>query len=170
MPQNRLVGGVLARQIKGRKEIYMNEYTDQIAGYFNKVPMWPLALLGVGIVIAGIYELIHRKQHAAAVDEFRAAILSTLSGLYPEPTHWPKSIDTYLRARLPVMQEIIENFRSDLPQEQIKAYNEDWDHYYQFCRFEVTDEKCESAEANPAEPDPKKKFRALVSNLLHYAK
>jgi len=148
----------------------MNEYTDQIAGYFNKVPMWPLVLLGVGIVIAGIYELIRRKQHAEAVDEFRSAIFSTLSGLYPEPTNWPKSIDTYLRARLPVMQEIIENIKPDHPQEEVKAYNADWDNYCQFCRSEVTDEKCESADLNPAEPDPKKKFRTLVSNLLRYAR
>lgn len=148
----------------------MNEYTDQIAGYFEKVPMWPLLLLGAGIVVTGIYELIHRRQHAAAVAEFRAAILSTLSGLYPEPTNWPKSIDTYLRARLPVMQEIIDNFRSAVPQEDIKAYNNDWDDYCQFCRSEVTDEKCESADANPAVPDPKKKFHMLVSNLLRYGK
>ncbi len=31
----------------------MNEYTDQIAQYFNKVPMWPLVLLAVGIVFVG---------------------------------------------------------------------------------------------------------------------
>ena len=103
----------------------MNEYTDQIAQYFNKVPMWPLVLLAFGIVVVGIYELIRRKRHAEAVDEFRSAVLSTLSGLYPKPTNWPRNIDTYLRARLPVMQEIIENFRPDVAQEDIKAYNKD---------------------------------------------
>ena len=88
----------------------MNEYTDQISGYFNQVPMWPLVLLAVAIVISGIYELFHRKRRANAIDDFRSGILSTLSGLYPEPTNWPKSIDTYLCARLPVMQEIIEDY------------------------------------------------------------
>jgi hypothetical protein len=149
----------------------MNEYTDQIAQYFNKVPMWPLVLLALGIVVVGIYELIRRRRHAEAVDEFRSAVLSTLSGLYPKPTNWPRNIDTYLCARLPVMQEIIENFRPDVAQEDIKAYNKDWDNYYQFCRNEVTDEKCIAAEQNPdQEPNPKKKFHKLVSSLLSYAK
>ena len=148
----------------------MDEYTDQIAAYFNLVPMWPLVLLGAGIVVAAVYELFNRKRRAEDADEFRSAILSTLSGLYPEPTNWPKSIDTYLCARLPVMQEIIEDFRRNIPQEDIPAYNRDWDNYSRFCRAEVTDDKCTEAEMNPGkEPDPKKTFRTLVSNLLRYA-
>lgn len=148
----------------------MNEYTDQISEYFNRVPMWPLVLLAAAIVIAGIYELFHRKRLAAAADDFRSAILSTLSGLYPEPTSWPKSIDTYLCARLPVMQEIIDDFKPNVRQESLPAYNRDWDNYYQFCRAEVTDDKCAAAELNPGkEPDPKKQFHVLVSNLLRYA-
>lgn len=148
----------------------MNEYTDQISGYFNQVPMWPLVLLAVAIVISGIYELFHRKQRANAIDDFRSAILSTLSGLYPEPANWPKSIDTYLCARLPVMQEIIDDFKPNVPQENLPAYNRDWDNYYQFCRTEVTDDKCMAAELNSGtEPDPKKQFHTLVSNLLRHA-
>lgn len=148
----------------------MNEYTDQIAAYFTHVPMWPLVLLGAGIVVAGIYEMFTRKRRAEAAEEFRSAILSTLSGLYPEPTNWPKSIDTYLRARLPVMHEIIEDFKPNVRQEDLPAYNRDWDNYYEFCRNEVTDDKCEAAEMNPdREPNPKKTFHRLVSNLLHYA-
>lgn len=148
----------------------MNEFTDQIAGYFNKVPMWPLVLLAAGIVLTGIYELYYRRQRANAIDEFRSAILSTLTGLYPEPKHWPKCIDTYLCARLPAMQEIIEYFRHYVPQQNIPAYNRDWDNYCQFCRTEVTDDRCEAAELNPGtEPDPKKRFHTLVSNLLSHA-
>jgi hypothetical protein len=131
--------------------------------------MWPLVLLGVGIVFAGIYELVSRKRRADAADEFRTAILSTLSGLYPEPTRWPKSIDTYLLARLPVLHEIIESFRPNIPQKDIPAYNDDWDNYYDFCHA-VTDDQCVEAEVNPGSvPDPKKKFHTLVSNLLRYA-
>ncbi len=149
----------------------MNEYTDQIAAYFSHVPMWPLVLLGAGIVFAGIYEIFSRRRQAEAADEFRSAILATLSGLYPEPTHWPKSIDTYLCARLPVMHEIIESFRPAIPQEDIPAYNRDWDNYYHFCRSEVTDDRCTEAEMNPGVgEDPKKTFHALVSRLLNYAK
>jgi hypothetical protein len=148
----------------------MNEYTDQIAEYFNQVPMWPLVLLGGGIVVAGIYELFHRKRRAEAADEFRSDVLSTLSGLYPEPINWPKSIDTYLCARLPVMQEIIEIYKPNVPQEDLPAYNRDWDNYCHFCRAEVTDDKCTEAELNPGtNPDPKKTFRTLVTKLLHYA-
>jgi hypothetical protein len=148
----------------------MEQFTDQIAEYFNRVPMWPLVLLGAGIVIAALYELFTRKRRAEAAEEFRLGILSTLSGLYPEPTNWPKSIDTYLRARLPVIHEIIEYFRPNVPQEDIPAYNRDWENYSQFCRTEITDEKCAAAEINPDEPDPKKKFHQLVSNLLQYGK
>lgn len=149
----------------------MDQFADQIAGYFNRVPMWPLVLLGAGIVVAGIYEMFTRKRRAEAAEEFRSAIHSTLAGLYPEPTNWPKSIDTYLRARLPVMQEIIEDYRSNVPQEDIPAYNTDWENYQRFCRSEVTDDKCTAAEMNPGkEPDPKKTFYTLVSNLLRYAK
>lgn len=151
----------------------MNEFTDQIAAYFSHVPMWPLVLLGAGVVVAGIYEIINSRRRQEAADEFRTAILATLSGLYPEPTHWPKSIDTYLTARLPVMHEIIESFRSTVPQEDIPAYNRDWDNYYHFCRNEVSDDKCMEAEMNPGayqDQDPKKTFHTLVSKLLSYAK
>lgn len=149
----------------------MDELTGQISEYFNLVPTWPLVLLAVATATAGIYELVYRKRLADAGDDFRSAILSTLAGLYPEPTHWPKSIDIYLCARLPVMQEIIDDFRPNVRQEDVPAYNRDWENYYQFCRAEVTDEKCAMAEANPGkEPDPKKEFHTLVSNLLRHAR
>ncbi|HKX53806.1 MAG TPA: hypothetical protein VJM47_08400, partial [Nitrosospira sp.] len=69
----------------------MNEFSDQISAYFTHVPMWPLVLLSAGIVVAGIYEMFTRKRRTEAAEEFRSAILSTLSGLYPEPTNWPRS-------------------------------------------------------------------------------
>ena len=148
----------------------MNEFSDQISAYFSHVPMWPLVLLGAGIVVAGIYEMFTRKRRTEAAEEFRSAILSTLSGLYPEPTNWPRSIDTYLRARLPVMHEIIEDFRSNVRQQDIPAYNRDWDNYQEFYLNEINDDKCIAAETNPdRESDPKKTFHRLVSNLLRHA-
>jgi hypothetical protein len=148
----------------------MNEYTDQISGYFNQMPMWPLVLLAAALVFSSIYELFQRRIHNQAVRDYRARILSVLSGLYPEPTNWPKSIDTYLCARLTVMQEIIEEFKPYVPQKDLPAYNRDWDNYIHFCRAEVTDDQCTAAELNPgSEPSPKKKFHHLVSNLLSYA-
>jgi hypothetical protein len=68
------------------------------------------------------------------------------------------------------MHEIIEDFRSSVQQQDIPAYNRDWDNYYEFCRNEITDDKCIAAETNPGrESDPKKTFHKLVSNLLRYA-
>ena len=68
------------------------------------------------------------------------------------------------------MHEIIEDFRSSVRQQDIPAYNRDWDNYYEFCRNEITDDKCIAAETNPdRESDPKKTFHQLVSNLLRYA-
>ena len=87
--------------------------------------MWPLVLLAAALVFSGIYELFQRRIYNQAVGDYRARILSVLSGLYPEPTNWPKSIDTYLCARLPVMQEIIEEFKPYVPQKDLPAYNRD---------------------------------------------
>ena len=42
----------------------MNEFSDQISAYFSHVPMWPLVLLGVGIVVA-------RKKYGSALNEAR---------------------------------------------------------------------------------------------------
>lgn len=149
----------------------MNEYTDQISGYFNQVPMWPLVLLAAALVFSGIYELFQRRLHAQAVRDYRTRMLSTLAGLYPEPANWPKSIDTYLRARLPVMEEIILDFKPYVPQKDLPAYNRDWDEYIHFCRAEVTDDQCAAAELDPGSvSNPKKKFHHLVSNLLSYAR
>lgn len=149
----------------------MNEYTDQISGYFNQVPMWPLVLLAAALLFSGIYELFQRRLHAQAVRDYRARMLSTLAGLYPEPANWPKSIDTYLCARLPVMEEIILDFKPYVPQKDLPSYNRDWDDYIRFCRTEVTDDQCAAAELNPGSAsNPKKRFHHLVSNLLSYAK
>ena len=56
----------------------MNEFTNQIAAYFSHVPMWPLVLLGAGVVVAGIYEIVNSRRRLEAADEFRTAILATL--------------------------------------------------------------------------------------------
>ncbi|MEO8991591.1 MAG: hypothetical protein ABI284_02630 [Nitrosospira sp.] len=146
---------------------YISPY-DQITAYFDQVPMWPLVLLGGAIVVAGIYELIYRKRRNEAAEEFRSAILHTLSGLYPEPVNWPRSIDIYLCARLPVMQEIIDDFRINIPQENIPIYNRDWENYCHFCQTEITDEKCIAVDSDVQGPNPKDTFHVLVVKLLHH--
>ncbi len=59
---------------------------DQIAAYFNQVPMWPLVLLAAATVVAGIYELYYRKRRNEAAEDqlfcirFRACIPSLSTG------------------------------------------------------------------------------------------
>jgi hypothetical protein len=66
------------------------------------------------------------------------------------------------------MQEVIEEFRYNVPQEHIPNYNKDWHSYCQFCD-EITDDKCVAAELNPSDvPDPKQVFHTLVSNILRH--
>jgi hypothetical protein len=146
----------------------MDVYRNQISGYFTQVPLWPFVLLAMIMTCAGIYQLYIRKQRFIDADNFRLSIHSILSGLYPEPANWPKDIDVYLRDRLPAMQEVVEDFRHDIPQERIPAYNKDWHSYCQFCD-EITDDKCVAAELNPSDvPDPKQVFHTLVSNILRH--
>ncbi|TFH08163.1 MAG: hypothetical protein E4H07_08110 [Nitrosomonadales bacterium] len=145
----------------------MDVYLNQISGYFTEVPMWPLVLLAAAITCAGIYELYIRKLRSIAAKRFRLSIHSILSGLYPEPVNWPKDIGAYLRDRLPAMQEAVEDFKYDVPQERIPDYNKDWFGYRQFCD-EITDDKCIAADQNPSEVSSKKVFHTLVSNLLNH--
>jgi hypothetical protein len=146
----------------------MDEFFNQISGYFIKVPIWPLVLLAAAITCAGIYGLFIRKRRLTVANNFRLSIHSILSGLYPEPSNWPKDIGVYLRNRLPAMQEVIEDFRYDVPQERIPTYNKDWHSYCQFCD-EITDDKCVAAELNPGNAsDPKQVFHTLVSNILRH--
>ncbi len=146
----------------------MDEYLNQISGYFTRVPLWPLVLLAGAITCAGIYGLFVRKRRAIAANNFRLSILSILSGLYPEPVNWPKDIGVYLCDRLPAMQEAVEDFRFDVPQERIPTYNKDWHKYCQFCN-EITDDKCAATELNPSDAsDPKQVFHTLVSNIIRH--
>jgi hypothetical protein len=143
----------------------MDVFLNQISGYFTKVPGWPFVLIALAITCAGIVELYNRKRHASAANGFRLSIHSILSGLYPEPVSWPKDIGEYLCERLPAMQEVIEEFRYNVPQEHIPNYNKDWHSYCQFCD-EITDDNCNAADPNPGEVSKKQVFHTLVSNIL----
>lgn len=145
----------------------MDVYINQISGYFTNVPMWPFVLLALAITCAGIYEIYNRKRHAAAANKFRLSIHSILSGLYPEPVDWPKDIGAYLRDRLPAMQEVIEEFRYDVPQEHIPDYNRDWNTFCKFCN-EMPDDNCKVADQSSEEVSNKQVFHTLVSNILRH--
>ena len=145
----------------------MDVFFDQVSGYFEKVPLWPFVLLALAIICAGIYEIYNRKRRAVAANKFRLSIHSILSGLYPEPDNWPKEIGVYLRDRLPAMQEVIEEFRYDVPQEKIPDYNKDWHRYCQLCD-EITDDNCNSGDQGSGGISKKQEFHTLVSNILRH--
>lgn len=148
----------------------MEEYLNQISGYFSQVPMWPLVLLFLVLTFARIYELFNRKSRVNAVKDFHASIDSVLVGLYPEPTNWPKNIDVYLSARLDVMEELVVGFKSNIRQQDLSAYNKDWENYQRFCQ-EISDDQCTAVSSNSDHvPDPKKIFYTLVSNILRHAR
>ena len=148
----------------------MEEYLNQISGYFSQVPMWPLVLLFLVLTFARIYELFNRKSRVNAVKDFHASIDSVLVGLYPEPTNWPKNIDVYLSARLDVMEELVVGFKSNIRQQDLSAYNKDWENYQRFCQ-EIRDDQCTAVSSNSDHvPDSKKIFYTLVSNILRHAR
>lgn len=148
----------------------MEEYLNQISGYFSQVPMWPLVLLFLVLTFARIYELFNRKSRVNAVKDFHASIDSVLVGLYPEPTNWPKNIDVYLSARLDVMEELVVGFKSNIRQQDLSAYNKDWENYQRFCQ-EISDDQCTVVPSDSDHaPDPKKIFYTLVSNILRHAR
>lgn len=158
----------------------MNENIDQIAGYFETVPLWPFVLFGLLGLVAVFVEILNRKRRANAIDNFRYTIETELVALYPKHKGWPRDINTYLCSRLPEMQQNFEVLRVFIPQDRLLSYNTDWNNFCDFCRT-ITDEKCAVAEQpSPSdgtagtqktthkEPDPKEVFHKLVENLLKH--
>ncbi len=153
----------------------MNEYIDQISGYFETVPLWPFFLLGFAGIVAIMVDIINRKRRAMAIENFRATIEIELADMYPQHKRWPKNINHYLTARLPEMYQNFEVFRVFIPQKNLLEYNTDWNNFRDFCR-NITDEKIAAAEQNAMasnssaqhEPDPKEVFHQLVTKLLKH--
>ena len=147
----------------------MDVFLNQISGYFTKVPGWPFVLIALALICAGILEFYNRKRRAVAANRFRLSIHSILSGLYPEPVNWSKDTVVYLRERLLAMQEVIEEFRHNVPQENIPGYNNDWHSYCEFCDT-ITDDNCNIEDLNSGEVSKKQVFHTLVSNILRHGK
>ncbi len=145
----------------------MSEYSDQIFGYFETVPLWPFILFGILGIIALSVEVLNRKRRADAIHNFRYTIESELAGMYPKPVNWPVNINTYLCDRLPEMQENFEILRIFIPQDRLLSYNTAWNNYCDFC-YSITDEKCVAAEQSSTEQNPKEVFHKLVSDLLEH--
>ena len=152
----------------------MNENIDQIAKYFETVPLWPFVLFGLLGLVAVFVEILNRKRRANAIDNFRYTIETELAVLYPKHKGWPRNINSYLCSRLPEMQHNFEVLRVFIPQDRLLSYNTDWNNFCDFCRT-ITDDKCAAAEQPPAsdgssqkEPNPKEVFHTLVDNLLKH--
>jgi hypothetical protein len=148
-----------------------NENLDQIAGYFETVPLWPFVLFGILGLVAVFVEILNRKRRADAIDNFRYTIETELADMYPQHKRWPQNINTYLCSRLPEMQHNFEVLRVFIPQDRLLEYNTDWNNFRDFCRT-ITDEKCaaagQSEKSDNKEPDPKDVFHKLVSDLLKH--
>lgn len=146
----------------------MEQFIEQVSGYFETVPLWPFAMLSLLAMVALIVEILNRKRRAAALDNFHYTIEKELSGMYPEPTNWPENVDQYLCDRLPMMQQNFEVLRVFIPQKRLLSYNTAWNNYSEFCRS-ITDEKCAAAAPDSAD-NPKAVFRKLVAELLAEAR
>ncbi len=152
----------------------MNENFDQIAAYFENVPLWPFLIFGFLGLVAISVDMVNRKRRALAIENFRQTIEEELADMYPQHKRWPRNINIYLGSRLPEMQQNFEVLRVFIPQNRLPEYNSDWNKYCDFCR-NITDEKIAAAEqpATPGQPasnesDPKEVFHKLVSNLLKH--
>lgn len=151
----------------------MSENLDQLAAYFENVPLWPFLLFGLLGVVALFVEILNRKRRENAIANFRYTIETELANMYPRHICWPKNVNTYLCSRLPEMQQNFEVLRVFLPQDRLLSYNTAWNSYCDFCR-NITDEQCNpvrsSDEDFATEPDPKVVFHKLVTDLLDHTK
>ncbi|UJP03276.1 MAG: hypothetical protein LZF85_02120 [Nitrosomonas sp.] len=151
----------------------MNESLDQIASYFETVPLWPFVLFGLLGVVAIMVDIVNRKRRAMAIENFRYTIEIELADMYPQHKRWPPNINHYLTSRLPEMYQNFEVLRVFIRQDHLLKYNTDWNNFRDFCRT-ITDEKIAAAEQSTAgqsassEPDPKAVFHQLIANLLKH--
>ncbi|WP_304055124.1 hypothetical protein [Nitrosomonas communis] len=145
-------------------------FVDQISLYFEKVVLWPFALLGAIIIFAIGVEIINRRRRADAVDYYDTTFRSELTGLYPHPTHWPEDLASHLRTRLPIMREAFEVLKGFIPQKQLRDYNIAWNKFYDFCQMSgaIDEKQAGTAPSAQAEHDPKQVFHQLVTDLLAY--
>ena len=148
----------------------MEQFFEQVSGYFEAVPLWPFAIFSLLAIVALIVEVINRRRCAAALDNFHYTIETELSGMYPKPVNWPQNVNQYLCDRLPMMQQNFEVLRIFIPQKRLLSYNTAWNNYSDFCRS-ITDEQCAAAELPDSNgPDPKATFHKLVTELLAEAR
>ncbi len=153
----------------------MDESLNQIAVYFETVPLWPFLLFGLLGVVAIMVDIVNRKRCAIAIENFRLTIEMEFAEMYPVHKRWPKNIDHYLTARLPEMYQNFEVLRVFIPQKNLLSYNTDWNNFRDFCRA-ITDEKIAVAEQSAAdtnpiadrEPDPKVVLHDLITKLLKH--
>ncbi len=153
----------------------MDESLNQIAVYFETVPLWPFLLFGLLGVVAIMVDIVNRKRRAIAIENFRLTIEMEFAEMYPVHKRWPKNINHYLTARLPEMYQNFEVLRVFIPQKNLLSYNTDWNNFRDFCRA-ITDEKIavaeqSAADTNPTadrEPDPKVILHDLITKLLKH--
>jgi hypothetical protein len=93
------------------------------------IPTWAISLLVAFVGILGAFAVHRFGAFRAASVKFRAAVLDTLTGLYPTPVDWPDSgnaVDHMLTAAFPALQKAVAEFREALPGRKRSAFDKAW--------------------------------------------
>lgn len=169
--------GFYTPSYKKREEILEKfiEPSDQILFYIQDLPFWPIALLGLVLLVGVGVDLVNRRRREGAVEYFESAFREELAGLYPIVTRWPEDLAAYIQPRLPVLRDAFEALRNFIPQGQLREYNAAWNRFYQFSRTgggsQVASSEDSAQESVVNQPDLQQQqqaFQQIVSDLLAY--
>ena len=92
--------------------------------FLNPTDLWLLASAGACLAWFIPHRLAVGREKSnrlkAASDKFRSTVLTTLSGLYPIPTEWPKdesiaNIINLFKSKFPALQAAVIEFSKTLP-------------------------------------------------------
>jgi hypothetical protein len=150
----------------------------QWPGSLTESDRW-LSSLAVTIILAVVIVplLTHRlaarrdrqsaKRNAAA--SFRAAVLSSLTGVYHLPLQWPEDITRFLETAAPVLQAAVAQFRQFLPWWQRRAFDRAWFRYRSGTGREIDLQNYHHYIGFGSNPAYKENFRRNVDALLSFA-
>ncbi|MCQ8116997.1 hypothetical protein [Methylomonas rosea] len=132
-----------------------------------------VSIIGVLLTTSLVAYLTWRNnfkvRRANACVAFRAAVLSELGSIYPNPAEWPKNIDAFLRSHFTALQIAVENFRPFVPWWKRWLFSRAWFHY-RCSTGRPVDIQCYQHYVDFGDnPNHKAIFYANVSRLLAFA-
>jgi hypothetical protein len=132
---------------------------------------WTFGLLAIATLVVFValrFAIRHTRRTAAA--KFRTAVLTTLSGLYPEPVNWPADVDPVLRKLFPALQTAVAQFWPFIPRRSRRAFDRAWFRYR--CGLgRPIDHQCYNHYMDFGDnPDANGNFRRNVDALLSFAR